>query len=418
MRVLILSPIPYHPHCGNGGGVICFHFLKALAARHDVHFLSFGSADQQDDSSVRAALLAFCKTVEFIPSPNAGRVKRLASRFAQAFGGPPVDAAGFRSDLMPKAIQRLTTTFGPDVVLFQFPYMAQYVGQVHGPLKVMDVQDVFFVSRLREYAAQTDRVSRFKKMLSWIAWTRYELRHYSECDLLMAISEQDEAALHALVPDVPAFTSPAAIQVSAATEIAHPTKDRIGFGGNFGHPPNVDALRWLIREIAPAVAAQCPNVEFRVVGKGLPDDLLANAHPSVCFEGFVKDYAHFVRSCSAMVAPLRFGGGVKIKVLESLAYGRPVFATPIGAEGIPLSDTDGLFCARTADEMVEQLVAHLREPEAALRAATVGAQRIADLYGVERKVERFEAEVEALQAQNAGAATHGPVTSDAHEARI
>lgn len=397
MRILILSPIPYHPHCGNGGGVICFHFLKALAAKHDVCFLSFGSADQQDDSSAKAALSAFCTTVEFIPSPNLGRVKRFASRFAQAFGGPPVDAAGYRSDLMPKAIQRLATTFGPDVVLVQFPYMAQYADQVHGPLKVMDVQDVFFVSRLREYAAQTDQVSRFKKMISWIAWTRYELRHYSECDLLMAISERDEAALHALVPDVPAFTSPAAIQVSAATEVVLPIAGRIGFGGNFGHPPNVDALRWLIREIAPAVAAQCPGVEFRIVGKGVPGDLLENAHPSVRFDGFVKDYGQFVRSCSAMVAPLRFGGGVKIKVLESLAYGRPVIATPIGAEGIPLGESEGLICARSAEEIVRRIVQHSAKPESGIEAARRGAQLVAEVYGVEGKVQRFEAEIESLR---------------------
>jgi glycosyltransferase involved in cell wall biosynthesis len=281
-------------------------------------------------------------------------------------------------------------------LLLQFPFMAQYAGDLPGVPAVMDVQDVFFVSRLREYAAQHAALPRLKRLVSWLAWTRYELRWYRQCQSVMALTDPDRAALNALVPEVPAFTVPAAMSfgVPCAPHLA--SVHRVGFGGNFGHPPNLDALSWLSREIAPRLARLHPGVEIVVAGRGVSEAVRAGLHPCVRLEGFVEDYHRFLGSCTLFLAPLRFGGGVKIKVLDALGCGRPVVTTAIGAEGIDLGLDEGLQVAHSADELAALAAAILADPSSALAAAARGAAHVARLYSADAAVALFEAGVTPL----------------------
>lgn len=398
MRLLVVAPLLYHEHCGNGGGVICARLLQGLAARHQVSFIGFGSADAAEQASAVTALSAMCIHVKAVPLPATGRLTWWRWQVAQLLGGPPVDARIFDRPAMHRAVREAVQSFEPEAVLLQFPYMAQYLSDCGNRPAIVDVQDVFYISRLRDYAAPRPHVARLKRLVAWIAWTRYELFWYRRSSALMVLSDEDRAALHALVPGVPAFTNMAAIAPRAMATHLAPRELQVGFSGNFGHPPNVDALNWLSTELAPRLAQACPGVRIVVAGRGLSDAQRASLHASIQMQGFVEDYDQFMAACQLFLAPMRFGGGVKIKVLESLACGRPVVTTPIGAEGIPLGPAEGLQVARTGDELVALTVALLHEPAAGLAAAARGAQAVQALFGLDGKVRRIEQELARLLA--------------------
>jgi glycosyltransferase involved in cell wall biosynthesis len=116
-----------------------------------------------------------------------------------------------------------------------------------------------------------------------------------------------------------------------------PENRRMLFVGNFNHPPNIDAVEWLIQELFPAIKNRCAKAELRVVGAGLPEDLQrrcekAGINPS----GWISEeaLAAAYKSCRLVVVPLRFGAGVKHKVAAALAGGLPVVMTRIGAQGM------------------------------------------------------------------------------------
>ena len=273
--------------------------------------------------------------------------------------------------------------------------MAQYAGQFGSTPVVMDVQDLFFVSRLRSVHAQVGRLARLKKTVAWLAWTRYERLWYQRCQLLMTLTDEDRAALHALVPEVPAFTNSAVI---SARQLPAPTEPDtrslwVGCGGQFGHPPNVEALVWLNEALAPALAARCPGVRIAIAGRGARQALAGTPHPALEWLGFVDDYDAFLRSCRVFLAPLRSGGGVKVKVLEALACGCPVVTTPIGAEGIALTAGEGLVVAQGVAALVDATAAWLERPATAAQAGARGAEAIAQRFGVDAAVRRFEAAV-------------------------
>jgi len=132
----------------------------------------------------------------------------------------------------------------------------------------------------------------------------------------------------------------------------------ITFVGGFAHPPNFDGIKWFIDEVFPKVLAAMGNVRLNVIGSNPPDELLALGSERINVTGFVSDqvleeyYAH----TRIVVAPLRFGAGVKGKIIEAIAYGIPIVTTSTGIEGIPNREAVAIV-ADSADEMARTICA-------------------------------------------------------------
>lgn len=134
-------------------------------------------------------------------------------------------------------------------------------------------------------------------------------------------------------------------------------REGIVFMGGFGHPPNVDAVTWFVREVLPHVRRALPDPVFHIVGSKPTEEVLALAsEPGVVVEGFVEDIAPFMDGCRVAVAPLRYGAGVKGKVNMSMSYGQPVIATPIAIEGMHAQAGRDVLVAGDAEGFARELV--------------------------------------------------------------
>lgn len=143
-----------------------------------------------------------------------------------------------------------------------------------------------------------------------------------------------------------------------ATPAARSFSDRSGvvFLGNYTHAPNVDAARWLIEEIALRVRQRDSSIHFRIAGAAMPESIKALAGEGIEIIGHAPDLDILFASARLSIAPLRFGAGVKGKVLESHARGVPCIMTPIAAEGLDLDGPLTALVARTADELAGKIV--------------------------------------------------------------
>jgi GT2 family glycosyltransferase len=112
------------------------------------------------------------------------------------------------------------------------------------------------------------------------------------------------------------------------------------FVGGFGHAPNMDAVVWFAQEVLPKLTNVRPEINFIIVGSNPPDQVLALANNNIIVRGFVEDREldNLYSQCRMAVVPLRFGGGIKGKVVEAFWHRAPVLTTPIGAEGLDCSD--------------------------------------------------------------------------------
>jgi GT2 family glycosyltransferase/glycosyltransferase involved in cell wall biosynthesis len=110
------------------------------------------------------------------------------------------------------------------------------------------------------------------------------------------------------------------------------------FLGGYRHPPNVDAVNFFVGEVMPILRQLVPGIGLRIAGSHMPDSFHDLAAADVVLDGFIPDLDSYFADVRLMVAPLRYGAGVKGKVLDSLARGLPCVATSVAAEGMGLAD--------------------------------------------------------------------------------
>ena len=156
------------------------------------------------------------------------------------------------------------------------------------------------------------------------------------------------------------------------------------FVGGFAHHPNKDAVMWFVEEIWPLIRRQT-ELPFYIVGSKAPEEVLAlDGRDGIVVKGFVTDeeLEELYGSCQAVVVPLRFGAGVKGKVIESLYYGMPTVTTSIGAEGIEGAQ-EVLAVADTAEEFARKTLAYCRDPELSARTGRDAVEYVKNTFGME-----------------------------------
>jgi len=109
------------------------------------------------------------------------------------------------------------------------------------------------------------------------------------------------------------------------------------FVGGFGHTPNIDAAKWFVNEVFPLIKEKLPDAILYIVGSNPTDAVKALVRPGVELHSDVDDATlnSFYESARCAVIPLRYGAGIKVKVIEAMAHGLPVITTASGVEGLP-----------------------------------------------------------------------------------
>ncbi len=216
----------------------------------------------------------------------------------------------------------------------------------------------------------------------WQRWDSFLPRVWSRFDLLQVFSEGDAAAVRSRAPELDARLriNPYGMVLPPALDPAAEAEDTLLFTGTFAHLPNRDAARWLATEIIPAVRRQRPQALLRIVGHRPPPEVLGLAGPGVEVIADAPSVEPYLASAAVVVAPVRSGGGMRMKVLEALAKGKAVVTTPLGAEGFTGFGTEPpLAIASDATGIAAAAAELLADPERRRRLGE-DARRFAEAH--------------------------------------
>ncbi|MGA0588072.1 glycosyltransferase [Dyella sp. KRB-257] len=184
---------------------------------------------------------------------------------------------------------------------------------------------------------------------------RSELALVERADVTFVVSPHEKALLAKLAPGA---------RVDVLSNIHHVHEDIPGhadrrdlvFLGGAGHPPNVDALRWIAADILPRLRKALPDIRVHALGD-MPDPLRRELDvPGLRLHGRVADLAPWLDGCLASLAPLRFGAGVKGKINMAMSHGVPVIATTLAVEGMQLQHDRDVLIADDADAFVDAVL--------------------------------------------------------------
>jgi glycosyltransferase involved in cell wall biosynthesis len=193
-----------------------------------------------------------------------------------------------------------------------------------------------------------------------------ELGLIQRADAAIVVSAYERELLTTLMPTAPVHQIPILRESHASASPPPDASNRQGivFIGGFSHTPNADAVRWFVREIWPRLLERGFKENFVVVGSDVPRDIAQLADDRIEIRGHVEDLDSLFAGCRLSVAPLRFGSGVKGKIVTSLSYGVPVVATSIAAEGMQLRDGVDVLLADDPGEMANVIMKACSNPRA------------------------------------------------------
>ncbi len=245
-----------------------------------------------------------------------------------------------------------------------------------GAKTVFHPGDLHYLRELRQAVLRED-VGQFARALDMKRW---EMEVVARADMTVVVSDHELGVLRT------AGFADRVVKVEPAFANRHPApydpaaRHGVAFIGGYGHQPNVDAAEFLCTEIWPLVTAIHPGITLHIVGSAAPDSFQSYASEDVVIEGRVEDLDGLLDRLRLTVAPLRFGAGVKMKLVSSLAAGVPVVCTPIAAEGLGLAPGEGLVLAEDASAIAAAIAAIYDDPVRLSALSSSGFSAISSRY--------------------------------------
>jgi glycosyltransferase involved in cell wall biosynthesis len=369
MQILMLTgSLPYPPQ--QGGALRSFGILRGLyEAGHEVVLLSFhdGTAD------VAATPLAeYCARVEPISPPQRTIKHRLQDLI---FSSEPDIARRLYSEEFAQCLRNIIHEMTIDFVQAEGLEMACYL-----PLVKADAPHVrlCYDAFNAEYALQQAMGRIDSSDLRRLPATLYSLIQSprimnferaicQQADLVIAVSPEDAAALGKLCPNKHIPVVPNGIfveryeQPTAQLELG---ENALIFTGTMDYRPNVDAMLWFVDNVLPLVRENVPDAQLYIVGQKPHARLSAlREQRGVHITGRVATVQPYLHSGSVYVAPLRMGGGTRLKIMEAMAAGCAIVATSIGASGLHNDVKRAMLIADSTAEMANMIVRLLEDPQ-------------------------------------------------------
>jgi sugar transferase (PEP-CTERM/EpsH1 system associated) len=349
--------IPFPPD--KGDKIRSYHVLQHLASRFKIHLGCF--FDDPTDSRHIARLNELCVNVCCLPLGRAQKATRALGALA---GGRSISELCYHDRRMHAWLRH--TLAHHDIAhayVFcsaMFPYLQGHSGNMRILVDMVDVDS----EKWGAYAVSA------AWPLNMIYGTEHrrvfalERRAYAAADYTLFVSEAEADCFRKLVSGTPGRL----IHVENGVDLARLSPEHvfpspfamdsaaIVFTGAMNYKPNIDAVVWFAREVFPSVRRNHPRAEFWIVGAN-PSAAVRrlSAQPGTNVTGRVPDVRPYLSNAVCAVAPLRIARGVQNKVLEAMAMGKPVVATPDALDGLSAVRGREVLMARDASEFVALL---------------------------------------------------------------
>lgn len=373
---------------GHGGSQRAWHLVQALRPHGDVHFvLLYRNHDHDCVTTALDALAPLVKTITRIEIPQwRGIQGRQLGIFHPGIG----EFFKMRSHEAPRfpagtlgAIAAQLPILRPDLI-FAGRLCSAVIAQalidrdLLAPAeRVVDFDDLmskFRALQIRNSGASLGRQGCLLARLDTLLIARAERRIAQDWRGISVCTDEDVAALRGAAPKAHAVKLPNIVNRDLLPARAPDGRFRLLFIGNLGFSANTAGLTIFLRELWPWLQETIPELTLDVVGINPPPSLAAQlAGLGVPLHANVPSVRPYYEACDVVIAPILFGSGTRIKILEAMAYGRPVVSTEVGADGLGLRDGEEILLAPNMKDFGQALLRLAQDP--ALRRAIAAQAR-------------------------------------------
>jgi glycosyltransferase involved in cell wall biosynthesis len=397
MKIIFVTHLfPYPPD--DGGRIGFYNSLKYLARRHEMVLVSLVAEENHDHI---AAMRSICSDVVTMVDPGWTLWRMIRG----VIGTPPGTASKYFSKEYGELIRKTVKRHKPDLVELQHLNTTSYLPycQAYCPV-ILREHNIEFQVWARQAEAATQPLMRQAFRLIAPRVRDYEAKMAAQFAECITVSKADELLLKEAAPEARVTTIPLGVD----TEYFFPSAERVEepftmvLTGSFAWHPKQHNLRVLLTDIFPKIRSLVPEARLKVVGKGMPQELVKLAEEvGAEVTGAVPDVRPYIDSASLVLNYLESGGGIALKVLEAMAMRKPVLSNVLGVEGIALVAGRDAEVVDSKEAYAQAAAKLLCDPERRRALAENGYRFVMKEYAWCELVSSYEAVYKAVLSRSA-----------------
>ena len=389
MRILLLCNKPPYPASEGGPMAMNSIITGLLEAGHQVKVLAINSEKYNVKESDIPEEYKRKTGIELI---DVDLTVKPLNAFLNLFTRKSYHAERFISEEFKKRLAEVLDKEQFDVVQLEVLFMAPYVETIRRHSKAMIVLRAHNVEhKIWERIAKDTKSPLKRWYINHLAKTlkEFELNALETVDGVAAITRKDAAFFRKYcskpVIDIPFGVYPE--QFDPKYEIEG--KPKFYHIGSMNWMPNEEGIRWFVDEVLPKTVEKVPDFVYHLAGRSMPEWLTSMKNPHVDVVGEVPDAKEFVTNHDIAIVPLLSGSGIRIKIIESMALGKTVITTRVGAEGILYDEEVNIIIAENKAKMVEAIRSLNENPETAVRIGQAARKLVEETYDNRKIIARL-----------------------------
>lgn len=380
LRVLALSPtFPYPPH--DGSNLRIWHMYRLLAKKTNLtltcttHVLpSEEHIEKCFEEKINLKLLQL---------PQWKPLSALRIKLAFLLRNYPVWTAGYYSPKVHHFLDQLLRHHDFDLVMIEsawLPFCLKTLGPYPAP-KILDLHD----TDSEKWRRQADLLPLGRKKLYYLqnasGFRRTEDYLLGRVEMAFVPSEREKVLLAERYRSARIEVVPNGVDTESLKPLPASEAKELLFVGSLSYLPNVEGIVFFTREVLPELKIRFPELRCLIVGR-TPAPVLKSLDGinGVELVGEVPDLEPYYRRAAVCVVPIRAGSGTRLKILEAMAYGRPVVSTCLGCEGLDVENRKHVLIADRPREMTDAIIELLENPRLALEIAKHGRELVSSRY--------------------------------------
>ncbi|CAH9019175.1 glycosyltransferase family 4 protein [Candidatus Nitrosacidococcus sp. I8] len=396
MRILVLCdrfPFPLY----NGQNLRIYHYVTHLSVKHQFDLVCYG------DSEIPPALRKIFHKIKVFKKPEIKRsssfLKKIKSTFSISRSIPSKQMNHWLNKHLSEKNYDLLWMSGIGTAVSlpkvkKLPFLADIVDS--GPLEYW-----------RFLRAASNLIKKIRIGKSLIQEALFEYYFFRKADSCTVVSELDARYLRWTCPRVPIHT----IHNGVDENYFFPSEKEqdpatIILEGSMEFPPNIDAACYLVQDILPYVQQQIPEAKVILVGRDPSPDVLALVKNNVIVTGFVEDIRPYLAQATVFACPMRKGAGIKNKILQAWAMGKPIIASPTAVGGLSVREGENILIRSGAKETANAIVEVIKNKILQQKLAEEGRKTICTHYTWEQKAKEldllFQSTVDLFYKKNSG----------------
>lgn len=357
MKILqVTNKVPYPVI--DGGAIACMNLARGFSVLgHEVTILAMNTIKHHVTLTEIPESIKDLAEFKLVNVPAA--ISPVSALFNLLFSSKPYNATRFISNAFSRELQKTLQENEYDIIQLEGLYVCPYIPLIRRFSKARIVyrahnieHEIWSRTAIMAHGLEKWYLKNLSKRIK-----AFEIQTLNKYDLLVPITGRDGTMLNNLGNKKPVHVSQTGIDSSVlipnAKNLKHPTLFHIG---SLEWAPNQEGLIWFFDNCWDLVREKYPDLQFFVAGRNAPAwfQKMLNL-PNVVFKGEVADAYEFINSKSIMIVPLFSGSGMRIKIIEGMALGKPIVTTPVGTEGISTTSGENIIVTESVEGFLQSI---------------------------------------------------------------